>query len=505
MPEEKKPHYRNLREAIISANLQTGSTLKNQWVYKDESDLEVFHVLDYVNEDDHRRQSRTVWRVSPAEDGWRMDEPPRPWPLYRLPDIPQFQRVYICQNEADAEAACKMGLVATTSAHGCYAVDKTEWTPLAGRDVVLLPQRNEAGWVFVRKVSREMDRLLPPGEVRVVELPGLPLNGGVADFLDMQLSRDPQLAGQEIDALADETPEFWTLRWSEARHGRLAAGQQRRFGGAEPATAQLADVKPQEMQWLWPGRVPVGKLSMLFAGADSDPLGLDLAARVSAGLAWPDGSGRPRAARCCCSTAMADSPTPSARIWTGPARTSPASWRWTRGAWRPADASPRFRHWTRSSSGPAARAARGRRPDGAHRPGFGLPVRQRLSLPVRPGEARRRTQGGRGDGLAAGPQAERAGPAAGAGRPRPGRVAVGLAGRHRHPRRRPPAPPEREGRSGQSDSGLGIPSHPGAVDLEPRRPACAPTTSCSPGRAAGSPARPPPRRWPPSNGSATGS
>jgi hypothetical protein len=54
----------------------------------------------------------------------------------------------------------------------------------------------------------------------------------------------------------------------------------------------LATVAPERVRWLWPGRVPLGKLTLL----DGDPgLGksavmLDLAARVSRGAAMPDES-----------------------------------------------------------------------------------------------------------------------------------------------------------------------------------------------------------------------
>jgi hypothetical protein len=52
----------------------------------------------------------------------------------------------------------------------------------------------------------------------------------------------------------------------------------------------LSEVEPEEVEWLWPGRLPLGKLAVL----DGDPgLGksvvtLDLAARISAGLELPD-------------------------------------------------------------------------------------------------------------------------------------------------------------------------------------------------------------------------
>jgi hypothetical protein len=66
--------------------------------------------------------------------------------------------------------------------------------------------------------------------------------------------------------------------------------------GQRPATGEvgilISDVEPERVDWLWRGRIPKGKLTVL----DGDPgLGksaatLDLAARVSAGLDLPDGT-----------------------------------------------------------------------------------------------------------------------------------------------------------------------------------------------------------------------
>lgn len=54
----------------------------------------------------------------------------------------------------------------------------------------------------------------------------------------------------------------------------------------------LADVRPEPVTWLWPGRIPMGKITLI----DGDPglgkstLAFDLAARVSTGSVMPDGS-----------------------------------------------------------------------------------------------------------------------------------------------------------------------------------------------------------------------
>ena len=55
-------------------------------------------------------------------------------------------------------------------------------------------------------------------------------------------------------------------------------------------TTSAADVEPRAVEWLWPGRIPLGKITTIVG----DPkigksiLTLDLAARVSRGMRWPD-------------------------------------------------------------------------------------------------------------------------------------------------------------------------------------------------------------------------
>jgi len=54
----------------------------------------------------------------------------------------------------------------------------------------------------------------------------------------------------------------------------------------------LAQIEPQPVQWFWQNYIPLGRASLL----SGDPnvgkswLALDLTARLSRGLAWPDGS-----------------------------------------------------------------------------------------------------------------------------------------------------------------------------------------------------------------------
>jgi hypothetical protein len=54
----------------------------------------------------------------------------------------------------------------------------------------------------------------------------------------------------------------------------------------------LADVQPARISWIWPLRLAIGKLHLLWGdpGVGKSTIALDIAARISRGAAWPDGS-----------------------------------------------------------------------------------------------------------------------------------------------------------------------------------------------------------------------
>ncbi len=78
-------------------------------------------------------------------------------------------------------------------------------------------------------------------------------------------------------------PEGTTLSRSQEKAAR-------RNGRA--VTVRLDDVEPRPVEWLWPGYLPIGKVSLLDGDADRGKslLTLDLAARVSTGRGFPDGA-----------------------------------------------------------------------------------------------------------------------------------------------------------------------------------------------------------------------
>src|SRR5262249_41661169 len=58
---------------------------------------------------------------------------------------------------------------------------------------------------------------------------------------------------------------------------------------------RLADVQSEKVTWLWPGRLALGKLTILSGdpGLGKSFLSLDIAARLTTGQMWPDGGPAP--------------------------------------------------------------------------------------------------------------------------------------------------------------------------------------------------------------------
>ena len=120
---------------------------------------------------------------------------PEPRPLYRIPMLKGQARVYVVEGEKTADAACELGLTATTSAGDSKAAGKTDWTPLAGCDVVILPDNDDAGRRYADEVVAQLSTLAPATVVKVVRLPGLLKGGDIVDYVEAR-------SGEGLDATA---------------------------------------------------------------------------------------------------------------------------------------------------------------------------------------------------------------------------------------------------------------------------------------------------------------
>ena len=159
--------------------------------------------------------------------GWELREPncPDGKPLYRLhkllanPEKP----VYWVEGEQKADALAKLGFIATT-AGSCTSDESADFSPLAGRDVVIWPDHDEPGHQHGDRVAEKLRALNCQGEVLDVSSLGLQKHGDAVDWLRAH----PDATAADIEALAvlkalvalpkPKAPEMSTLN-EAALHG----------------------------------------------------------------------------------------------------------------------------------------------------------------------------------------------------------------------------------------------------------------------------------------------
>ncbi len=209
---------------------------------------------------------------------------------YRLPDLivalknlpPEARIVYVTEGEKDADRLWDMGFPATTNPGGAgkWSDEYTERLKAAGAtQVVSSPDNDPPGEAHVLAVARSCFRA--GLAVKIVHLPGLPPKGDVSAWLDAGHTKE------ELLALVESAPALAAEDLDQEQHS---------VHSSEPVLVCLADVQPEKVHWLWPGRFARGKLNLLIGdpGLGKSWMLLDMVARVTNGRSWPDGGQAPR-------------------------------------------------------------------------------------------------------------------------------------------------------------------------------------------------------------------
>lgn len=207
-PSPPKRVYSTLAAAVEATVRVAGGTEGGQWSYQNNGDKTAMVVvrIDTPTPDDPH--NKTFRPLHPVGDGWAIGDPPGPLPLYRLDDLGGSGTVYPVEGEKCVEAARSIGLTATCSAHGANSPGKSDWSRLAGREVVILPDNDKPGANYAESVARILVGLTPPARVRIVELPGLGKGDDIADFIAARECLEPEAIRREIESLADTTPFY---------------------------------------------------------------------------------------------------------------------------------------------------------------------------------------------------------------------------------------------------------------------------------------------------------
>lgn len=211
-------------------------------------------------------------------EGFVIGDPPGKWPLFGLvellknPDSP----ILVVEGPKCAEIARTLGFVATTSAHGALAASKTDFSPLAGREVWISPDFDDAGERYANDVNGHATQLSPPAIVRIVRLPGLQQGEDIEQYVEQRECLETDEIRRSIEDLASNVAPIRPKDAATADDDRLVV-----------RVASSIETKP--ISFLWPDRFVAGGMNLICGMPDvgKSALTCDIAARVSRGLNWP--------------------------------------------------------------------------------------------------------------------------------------------------------------------------------------------------------------------------
>lgn len=207
-------------------------------------------------------------------------------PLYGVLDLASAPagQVIVTEGEKARDALTGRGVVAVGTVTGAGGTPcDAALRPLLDRAVVLWPDNDGQGQRHMQRVGAALARL-GHTDVRTIAWSAAPPKGDAFDFFhlggtdaqlaDLIASALPASLSGAHEATADQTP------------------------GRSLVLTRLSDVTPQPVTWLWPGRIPCGKLTMVVGdpGLGKSLMLVDLAARITRGEVLPGSGTRTSAA-----------------------------------------------------------------------------------------------------------------------------------------------------------------------------------------------------------------
>lgn len=142
--------------------------------------------------------------------------PPEPRPLFNQPGLVAAETVVLTEGEKCAQALIGVGVVATTAMHGANApVDKTDWTPLQGKAVLVWPDRDKPGWEYAMSAAQALltvgaascDVLLPPDD----KPDGWDAADAISEGFDIQgfIASGPRMCIKPLNTARSQEATVW--------------------------------------------------------------------------------------------------------------------------------------------------------------------------------------------------------------------------------------------------------------------------------------------------------
>lgn len=283
--ERKKTGFATIDEAVACFEKRLGRCSR-VWFYHDESGRIIGCVARW---DTSKGKEIRPFRLD--SDGlWRPGQMPSPRPLFDLPRVlksPVDEVLFVTEGEKCCVEVQMLGLLSTTSVGGAAAPDLTDWGPVCGRVVVVFPDEDQPGHEFAQRVA-QLCHAARASQIKIPILPGLEPDSG-EDIVDW--IADKRTAGLNNDQIRADLLQIVESAptWSPGEVEKQTS-EKPQAGRYVPEIVRLSDVAPTSIPWLWFGRIPLGRITLLVGrpGCGKSFVTLDLAARISKGDHWPD-------------------------------------------------------------------------------------------------------------------------------------------------------------------------------------------------------------------------
>ncbi|WP_253303056.1 MULTISPECIES: AAA family ATPase [unclassified Wolbachia] len=232
------------------------------WNYYDKSDQVIVTVYRYNTDSGKRYLPFDVKRSSFTL--------PETRPLYNIPGIMKSDKVILVEGEKCADALIEQGMTATTAMLGANApIEKTDWSPLKGKHVIIWPDNDEPGKQYAEKVVKKLT-FLGVLSLTLLEIPeNKPKGWDAADGIQANIDISEFIESNSRKVIVKQLLNI--QEWSIER-----------FIGPVP-----------EQKFLVEGLFPLGVTSILAAMGDTGKgmLLLDLALKVASRKDQPCGFG----------------------------------------------------------------------------------------------------------------------------------------------------------------------------------------------------------------------
>ena len=206
-----------------------------------------------------------------ADGMWEAHGMPVPRPMYNLPNLPDAEKVYVVEGEKAVDALTAAGYTATTGTQGSSAAQKTDWSPLKGKEVIILPDNDEQGVAWADKVFS----LLPECDACVVDMASVHFDRG-HEFGD----------GNDIYDLLALDANVMTLVTAAARTKSKSMSAAPRFAGS--SVGDLWEMCDEPVDWIVEDAFSADQPTVIGAKQKSLKTTLlsDLAVALATGTEW---------------------------------------------------------------------------------------------------------------------------------------------------------------------------------------------------------------------------